>query len=59
VASVPLRRHVLVHVNKTTTVVLPDRDVSLGVVGPDERIVSHDRMTPQGPSFDVQKVKAA
>ncbi|AYO82585.1 hypothetical protein [Methylobacterium brachiatum] len=58
-ASVPLRRHVLVHVNKTTTVVLPDRDVSLGVVAPDERIVSHDRMTPQGPSFDVQKVKAA
>ena len=55
----PLRRHVLVHVNKTTTVVLPDRDVSLGVVGPDERIVSRDRMTPQGPSFDVQKVKAA
>jgi hypothetical protein len=58
VASAPLRRHVLVHVNKTTTMVLPDRDVSLGVVSPGERIVTRDRMTPQGPSFDVEKVPA-
>ena len=58
-ASVPLRRHVLVHVDKTTTVVLPDRDVGLGVVAPDERIVSRERMTPQGPSLDVEKVRAA
>ena len=38
-ASVPLERHVLVHVNKTTTVVLPDREVSLGILAPEERIV--------------------
>ena len=58
-ASVPLERHVLVHVDRATTVVLPDRDVSLGVVAGDERIVSRPRMTPQGPSFDVEKVRAA
>ena len=36
----------------------PDRDVGLGIVGADERIVTTDRMTPQGPSFDVRKVPA-
>ena len=40
------------------TVILPDRDVGLGIVGADERIVTTDRMTPQGPSFDVRKVPA-
>jgi hypothetical protein len=59
VASAPQRRHVLVHVNKTTTVILPDRDVSLGIVAADERIVTRERMTPQGLTFDVEKVRAA
>ncbi len=58
-ASVPLERHVLIHVNKTTTVVLPDREVSLGILASEERIVSRARMTPQGPSFDIEKVRAA
>jgi hypothetical protein len=59
VASAPKRRHVLVHVNKATTVILPDRDVSLGTVAADERIVTRERMTPQGLTFDVEKVRAA
>ncbi len=50
-ASVPLRRHVLVHVNKATTVVLPDRDVSLGMVAADERIVSRRTHDPAGPEL--------
>ena len=58
-ASVAKGRHVLVHVNKATTVVLPDRDVALGLLGPEDRIVSRARMSPQGPSFDVEKVGAA
>lgn len=58
VASAPKGRHVLVHVNRTTTMVLPDRDVPLGVVAPDERIVTRERMTPQGITFDVEKVAA-
>ena len=59
VASIPMRRHVFVHVNKTTTIILPDRDVALGTIAPDERIVTRERATPQGPSFDVEKVRAA
>jgi hypothetical protein len=55
-ASLPLNRHVLVHVNKTTTVVLPDRDVPLGVFSEGDRLVARDRMTPAGLTADVEKV---
>ncbi|GJD55487.1 hypothetical protein [Methylobacterium dankookense] len=58
-ASIPKGRHVLVHVNKATTVVLPDRDVPLGVLTPEDRIVSRPRMTPQGPTLDIEAVRAA
>ncbi len=58
-ASIPKGRHVLVHLNKTTTVVLPDRDVPLGVLAPDDRIVSRPRMTAQGPTLDIETVRAA
>ncbi|GBU19301.1 MULTISPECIES: hypothetical protein [Methylobacterium] len=55
-ASIPQGRHVLVHVNRTTTVVLPDRDVPLGTFAPGDRLVSRPRMTPQGPTLDVERV---
>lgn len=58
-ASLPLKRHVLIHVNKTTTVVLPDRDVALGVFEPGDRLVSRERQTPGGMTADVEKVGAA
>ncbi|GJE55661.1 MULTISPECIES: hypothetical protein [Methylobacterium] len=55
-ASLPLKRHVLVHHNKTTTLVLPDRDVTLGVFAEGDRLVSRERMTAGGMTVDVEKV---
>jgi hypothetical protein len=52
-------RHVVVFVNKNATVVLPDRDVPLGVIEPGDRIVSRERRTPSGVTADVEKVRAA
>ncbi|WP_336485296.1 hypothetical protein [Methylobacterium nigriterrae] len=59
IASLAQKRHVLVHVNKSTTVVLPDRDVPLGIFEPGDRLVARERMTPMGPVVDVEKVRAA
>lgn len=47
-------RQVVVFLNKSATVILPDRDVPLGVLGPNDRIVM--RETPTG--FEVEKVAA-
>ena len=47
-ASLPLERYVLVHVNGSTTVVLPDRDVALGRFDKNDRLVMRERMTPAG-----------
>lgn len=58
-ASLPLKRHVLVHVNKATTVVLPDRDVPLGVFNAGDRLVTSERTSPNGPTIDVRKNSAA
>lgn len=58
-ASLPLARLVLVHVNRATTVVLPDRDVPLGVFGESDRIVMRERMTPEGLTADVERVGQA
>jgi hypothetical protein len=58
-ASLPMKRHVLVHLNKATTVVLPDRDVPLGTLTPDDRITMRERMGPHGPTFDIAVVRAA
>ena len=57
-ASLPLKRYVLVHHNKATTVVLPDRDVVLGTFVEGDRLVSHERMTPAGLTADVERVSA-
>jgi hypothetical protein len=59
VSSLAQKRHVLVHLNKTTTVVLPDRDVPLGAFEPGDRMVAHERMTPQGVVIEVEKVRDA
>ena len=58
-ASLPLQRHVLVHLNKTTTVVLPERDVPLGTFEPGDRLVSCERQTPTGRTVDVEKVRVS
>ncbi|MCJ2033596.1 hypothetical protein [Methylobacterium sp. J-068] len=58
-SSLAQKRHVLVHLNKATTVVLPDRDVALGVFEPGDRMVARERMTPQGVVIEVEKVRDA
>ena len=57
-AGVAERRHVVVFLNKSATVVLPDRDVPVGVLGPGDRILSRERVTPAGVVRDVEKVGA-
>ena len=52
------RRHVVVFLNKSATVVLPDRDVPLGPLGPGDRIVARERRTQAGLTYDVEKVAA-
>lgn len=46
-----------VRVGPRTVVILPDRDVDLGVVGDDERILMRRTVTPLGVREDVEKVK--
>jgi hypothetical protein len=58
-AALRQRHHVVVFVNRNATVVLPDRDVPLGPIGPQDRIVARERMTPQGPTFEIEKISAA
>lgn len=57
-ASLARKRHVVVFLNKSATVVLPDRDVPLGVLGPGDRIVARERHTAQGIVVDVERVAA-
>jgi hypothetical protein len=51
-------RHVVVFVNRNATVVLPDRDVPLGPLGPGDRIVTRERRTATGTTLDIEKVAA-
>lgn len=57
-AGLPRRRHVVVFLNKSATVILPDRDVPLGVIGPSDRIVVRESATPTGRRLEVEKVAA-
>ena len=57
-AGAAQRRHVVVFLGKNATVILPDRDVPLGTVGPGDRIVARERRTATGLTFDVEKVAA-
>ena len=58
-ASLAQRRHVVVFVNHYATVVLPDRDVPLGVFEPGDRLVARERTAPHGVVLDVEKVRPA
>jgi hypothetical protein len=49
----------VVFVNKSATVVLPDRDVALGTIGPRDRIVARERATATGIAIEVEKVSVA
>ena len=52
------RRHVVVFHNKSATVVLPDRDVPVGPLGPGDRLVTRERQTADGPTLEIEKVAA-
>ena len=56
--AVTRQRHVVVFLNKSATVILPDRDVPLGVLGPGDRIVARERRTATGVTYDIEKVAA-
>ena len=38
-------------------IVLPDREVDIGTVQPDEKAMAYVQHTPQGPRYDAKKVK--
>lgn len=52
-------RLVVVFVNRSATIILPDRDVSLGVLGTNDRVVAETVSTPSGPRFEVRKITVA
>ena len=56
-AAVPHRGQVLACVGGRTTVVFPDREVDLGVVGEDELIVTSERTTPFGVELNASKIR--
>jgi hypothetical protein len=45
-------------VNKAATVVLPDRDVEVGIIGPGDSLSFQKRVTAHGILVDVKKVSA-
>lgn len=49
---------ILVHIGRRTIVVLPDRDIDVGLVADDEQILVLPRSGPQGVRLDAVKVKA-
>jgi hypothetical protein len=58
-AALREKRHVVVFLNQVATVILPDRDVPVGPLGADDRLVFKERLTPKGTVIDVEKVSAA
>lgn len=52
------QRPVIVFVGKLATAILPDRDVALGVIGPEERLVLREELVGGRPRPTVAKVAA-
>lgn len=57
--SVAGQRPVIVFVNKMATALLPDREVQLGVIAADERIVLRDEPSGAGVRQTVTKIRVA
>lgn len=51
------KRLVIVYVNQRAVVVLPDRDVDIGLVTPGDRVVMSERVTAHGILLDIKKVR--
>jgi hypothetical protein len=58
-AKTPEMHAVDVMIGEHSTLILPDREVELGIVAPDELVRLNKRMTPTGEVIDVERVKAA
>jgi hypothetical protein len=55
--AAPAMGQVVVCIGNRAIVILPDRDVDLGPVADDERIVTVERRTPIGVTLDAMKLK--
>lgn len=53
----PIRAQVVVYIGQRAIVILPDREVDLGIVGDDKLIVTGERSTPFGVELDAFKLK--
>lgn len=58
-AAIPAKGQVVVYVNGRTIVVLPDKDVDLGIVAATDMIVTVEHRTPMGMSFEITVVPQA
>ena len=54
----PSEIFVLVIERRRTIVILPDREVDLGIIGPDARIAMDRVMTPGGPNWQPRVMGA-
>jgi hypothetical protein len=55
----PEQRFVVILVNKSATILLPDREQSLGLLAPNDRVVPYRQMTPRGETYTFEVVRAA
>ena len=55
--TAPEQGQVVAFVGERTIVILPDKDVDLGVVAEDELIVTRERLTPFGVEYEASKIK--
>lgn len=52
-------RFVMIYVNRSATVLLPDREVVLGVLADGDRLMPYRQLTPQGVSYTFEVRRAA
>jgi hypothetical protein len=57
-AMMPREQLVVILNGNRATVVMPDGETELGVIGPQDRLGVKMRMTPNGPTYDLQRTKA-
>jgi hypothetical protein len=55
-AVVPHRGQVVACIGQRTFMIFPDRDVDLGIVGDDDRIITGERETPLGIHLEAYKL---
>ncbi len=55
----PEQRFVMVFVNKTATVLLPDKEVALGVIGDSDRLIPYRQVTPNGVTYSFEVARGA